>query len=676
MASRCSRSTHRATRAKVILLMPRNACLQLVLLLGLVPATLPAQSDPKQLQPILAKAIIEPGVVEHQIKTYMAARIPALPSPRTPEEWTAEAERIRRHVLEDVVFHGWPGDWIHSGLRWEEAGAIEGGRGYRMRKLRYEIVPGLWASAILYEPAHLSGKVPAILNLNGHVGAAGKAVEYKQKRCINYALRGMLALNAEWIGCGELAQLGNGHDFGAQLDLVGANAAGLFYLVMRKGLDYLEQHPNADRARLGVTGLSGGGWQTIVLSALDPRVAVAVPVAGYGSLASNIVHPRDTSQIEEDATDLRAGQDYTHLTAMRAPRPTYLIYNAEDNCCFRAPMVKDDLYGAVKPFFALYGKPEALAWHENLDPGTHNYQLENRLQSYRFFADHFRLPAPDGEIQVGGEIKSGAELRVGLPPDNLTMLDLARRFAAGIRRQALPSAEARVRLKSVVRYRPVSVTRAWMVDSTKNHEVETRTYEIGFSDGLGAAAVWAKPIHAPSEAPVTVVLNDRGKEAVAAEVSGRLNRGEQVLALDVLFTGDARPRKPSPTDYALLLASMGDRPIGMEAAQLLAVVHWLLVRSGVPRARLEATGMRSQLAALISAAIEPELFSEISVREGMRSLGYLLDLPVRYRSAPDLFCLDLYKEFDVDLLASLAVPLRVTQGYGPSSAARPEPLQR
>jgi hypothetical protein len=99
--------------------------------------------------------------------------------------------------------------------------------------------------------------------------------------------QGMMSLNAEWIGTGELAQKGNGHEFGAQLDLVGANALGLFYLVMRKGLNYLDQHPNADRSRLGVTGLSGGGWQTIVLSALDPRVAVAVPVAGYGSLQSN-----------------------------------------------------------------------------------------------------------------------------------------------------------------------------------------------------------------------------------------------------------------------------------------------------------------------------------------------------------------------------------------------------
>ena len=70
---------------------------------------------------------------------------------------------------------------------------------------------------------------------------------------------------------------------------------GLFYLAMRKGLDYLYQHPNVDRARIGVTGLSGGGWQTIVLSALDERVRLAVPVAGYSSLVSRIERDRAMS---------------------------------------------------------------------------------------------------------------------------------------------------------------------------------------------------------------------------------------------------------------------------------------------------------------------------------------------------------------------------------------------
>ena len=83
---------------------------------------------------------------------------------------------------------------------------------------------------------------------------------------------------------GELNQKENEHWFGAHMDLVGVHELGLFYLAMRRGLDYLDEHANVDRSRLGVTGLSGGGWQTIVLSSLDERVAAAAPVAGFSSI--------------------------------------------------------------------------------------------------------------------------------------------------------------------------------------------------------------------------------------------------------------------------------------------------------------------------------------------------------------------------------------------------------
>ena len=116
-----------------------------------------------------------------------------------------------------------------AGPKFEEVGVIETGSGYRIRKLRYEIVPGFDSAALLYEPEHMSGKIPAILNVNGHVGPPGKAVEYKQKRCINYAKHGILALNLEWFSFGELDKKGNEHWFGAHLDLVGANELGIFY---------------------------------------------------------------------------------------------------------------------------------------------------------------------------------------------------------------------------------------------------------------------------------------------------------------------------------------------------------------------------------------------------------------------------------------------------------------
>ena len=88
---------------------------------------------------------------------------------------------------------------------------------------------------------------------------------------------------------------------------------------------------------MAVTGLSGGGWQTILLSSLDARVKLAMPVAGYSSFVTRTQFPEmDLGDSEQTPVDLGQYADYTHLTAMLAPNPVQLTHNARDNCCFRA----------------------------------------------------------------------------------------------------------------------------------------------------------------------------------------------------------------------------------------------------------------------------------------------------------------------------------------------------
>ena len=242
-----------------------------------------AQTIPAQLPGILTSPLQSRKVVTYQLQEYLLKRVPPLPDPRTAQQWTTEADQIRQHLLENVVYYGWPKEWIEAPPKFEDLGTIPSGKGYRVRKLRYEIVPGFYSTALLYEPENMKGRVPAVLDVMGHYLPEGKSMEFEQKLCINQALRGMIALNLEWLDTGELNSDGNYHMFEPDLDLVGANGVGLFYLAMRRGIDYLSENANVDPNRIGMTGLSGGGWQTIVLSSLDPRVKVAIPVAGYSS---------------------------------------------------------------------------------------------------------------------------------------------------------------------------------------------------------------------------------------------------------------------------------------------------------------------------------------------------------------------------------------------------------
>ena len=632
-------------------------------LFGTEVVSIYAQVSKPYVEQALAQASRDVPSRQYQLQEFLLKRIPQLPVPATPASWSAEEERIRKHVLDDLVYHGWPRDWIDAAPQFEEMGIIETTHGYRIHKLRFEVVPGFHSTALLYEPTKIVGRVPAILNLLGHE-PDGIGVEYEQKRCINFAKRGIIALDLEFIGFGELANPGNAHDFASQLNLVGSNALGLFYLSMRRGLDYLSGLQQVDTSRIGVTGLSGGGWQTVMLSALDPRVAVAVEVAGIGSRESNLTHPVDTDETEEDAPDLMQQQDYPELIALRAPRPTMEIHNGTDSCCFRAPLVKPYIYDQVKPFFQLYGAPDNLAWSENLYPGTHNYQLENRNQAYRFFSTYFKLPLLDGEIYSDDEIRTPQELSIGVPADNLTFVTLARHLAKQIHhespstdseaRQAWTKAE-RQKLESVVRYEPVSIVRALRVDNDRAFDFRTLSYRFDFSNELSANGILLREEAAPEDAAATIVLDDKGYKAATNRVTQYLDRGEQVLALDLFFNGDLLPDRGS---WELLTDSSGARPLGLEAAQLVAIARWLHSTTGKP-VQVETVGIRNQVIALTAAAIAPEDFSLVTSANGMKTLSYLIDTPVPFRSAPELFCLDLYRYFDIDTLEALAAPTKI-----------------
>ncbi len=648
--------------------------LALAILIG--SSTLKAQADPDIVRPILTKQLQSPQVVTYQLQKFLEAKVPPLVLPASAEQWTLEAQRIRRHLLDDVVFHGWPQEWVNSPPHFEDLGALPAGEGYRLRKLRYEIVPGFYTTALLYEPADLQGKVPAVLDVMGHF-AAGNKEEFEQKFCINQALKGMMALNLEWINMGDSKTSFNDHDYGAHLDLVGMSGVGLFYLAMRRGLDYLAANPHVDADRLGVTGLSGGGWQTIMLSSLDPRVQVSIPVAGYNNLQGRLERlPEEPGDFEQISTDFLAGQDYSTLTAIRAPRPTLLIYNSEDDCCFRAPLVRPYVFDPAVPFFKLYGKADAFQFYQSTLISAHNYALEDQTQALDFFVKYFNLAVESAPLPVGQFVKSYDDLKGEIPEDNLTILGLARKVAQRLKRPPVPTDSAqltvwsdsqREKLRGIVRYHPVTVSGVMRVTNTLHNQVESVSYRFEMSNGLSATGVWLKAVDTGERAPLTIVINDQGKKGAATEIWNQmpevahcLERGEQVLTLDLLGMGDAAPDQPFDM-MAELLAATGERPLGMESAQLISITRWAQQQRIPSQVRLEGDGIRSQVVSLVASALDPTLFSRVELRGGMRNLGYLLEEPVEFSDAPELFCLDLYKEFDIDRLAVLAKPAEVIQ---------------
>ena len=120
----------------------------------------------------LERRIIDPQLPLKEVEDYSEGRILSHHARREVGRRVGEASRPRAtaETLEKVVFRGEAAAWRDAATKVEWLDTIAGGPGYRIKKLRYEAVPGLWIPALLYEPEGLSGKAPVMLNVNGHDG--------------------------------------------------------------------------------------------------------------------------------------------------------------------------------------------------------------------------------------------------------------------------------------------------------------------------------------------------------------------------------------------------------------------------------------------------------------------------------------------------------------------------
>ncbi|MFA6109977.1 MAG: acetylxylan esterase [Candidatus Latescibacterota bacterium] len=590
---------------------------------------------------------------DRELKAFLKSRLPHWQVPESAAAWPRQAAALRHRVLE-LFFRGHEAGLLDLEPRVEWAGVLETGQGYRIRKLRYEGYPGMWIPALLYEPARLRGRVPVVLNPNGH-HAGGKAMEYKQARCINLAKRGVLALNTEFIGMGEL-RADVEHNRIAHLDLCGLAGIAVFYLAVKRGLDLLLAHPHADRSRVAMTGLSGGGWQTAVLSALDERIGVVIPVAGHSPVWQRVDHPSDIGDVEQIPSDLCTAADFDALTALFAPRPTLLIYNHHDNCCFATGRTRRSVYRPVKPLFELLGVADRLAFHDNLDPGTHNYEADNRSQFYRFLNRHFGLDAPVIDLPWEEELFTEQELRVGLSPENATLLSLSQQALTRIRRERTrrrPSRTpkpARARLAALLHLPDLGPARARQV----RREEERPDFTVRHH--LLSVGGWSLPVTelAPPEARgVEVIVSDGGRAAAGPQVLPALVAGRRVVVADLLGNGELQ----TTWQYHMLLAGTGERPLGLQVAQLLAVVRWCRSRFRARTVHLHAVGQVIPVVGLTAAALEPTAFASLTTEVLMDSLDRLIDWPVPYANAAPLFCFGLLREFDLPDLIELSAPV-------------------
>lgn len=638
----------------------------------LPPAAAAAIPTAAQIGEVLAKPILNPGTPQQEVEAFCEARVLRLPAAdaaerKSPEAWSKYMDLVRKNVLDGVVFQGEAAKWRDEEGKVAWLLSAESHDGYTIKKLRFEAVPGLWVPALLYEPARLDGKAPVFLNVNGHDGA-GKAAGYKQIRCINMAKRGIITLNLEWFGMGQLRAPGFSHYKLNQLDLCGTSGVAPFYLAMKRGLDILLDHEHADPARVGVAGLSGGGWQTIFFSSLDSRVTLANPVAGYSSFLTRIHNHSDLGDSEQTPVDLAATGDYAHLTAMLAPRVALLTYNEKDNCCFAAPHALPPLLEATRPVYKLLGAAENLHDHINYDPGTHNFERDNREALYKVIGQHWfagDATFSPNEIECAGEVRTAEQLAVELPEDNLDFQKLAERLM-----QKLPTAAKadRGQLQSVLR---LPTGKGKLVreagDASQLGATRAVAWKLRIDDEWTVPAV---EFSTGKEAGTTLVLADGGRAAAADEIARLLAAGQRVVAIDPFYLGESKIEKRDFL-FALLVSSVGQRPLGVQVHQLRTIARQFKSESPMASVRIHAIGPRTSLMVLAAAACEEKSIDGVELRGSLGSLKEVIEQRGQVDKTPEQFCFGLLATADIAQMAALVAP-REVKFVEPSQRAQKE----
>src|SRR5580704_7117455 len=271
---------------------------------------------------------------------------------------------------------------------------------YRVEKLVYESRPEEWISANLYIPKSGTAPYPGVLFQMGH-SPNGKAADTYQRCCQGLVQLGFLVLAFDPMGQGERINY-PGPDGRTRLDspdeehtkagmqmlLLGETATGMQTWDAVRSLDVLASHPLVDPKRLASTGQSGGATVTMMLAAIDDRLACAAVSSGNTEnfACANFLPPGSVDDAEQNLLGAGPlGFDRWDLLWPIAPKPLLILTSAKDFFGTYSPNYENnglEEYARLHAAYRVLGKADHL--HRFESPLPHGLSYVMRLETYRW----------------------------------------------------------------------------------------------------------------------------------------------------------------------------------------------------------------------------------------------------------------------------------------------------
>jgi hypothetical protein len=247
--------------------------------------------------------------------------------------------------------------------------------GYTVENVAIETIPGIYVCGSLYKPLNIKGLMPIVLNPDGHFGD-GRYRADCQLRCAMQAKMGAMAFSYDLFAWGESALQFKPEEHRTSF------AQKIQILNGIRILDWLLSQKNVDPKRVGITGGSGGGSQTMLMAAIDDRIKLSVPVVMFSSYHSGGC-PCESGKGVHLCGE---GTNNVEIAAMTAPNPQLILSDGQD----WTQHVPETEFPFLKNIYGFY-KQTAQVENVHFAKEGHDYGISKRLALYAFLAKHFNL---------------------------------------------------------------------------------------------------------------------------------------------------------------------------------------------------------------------------------------------------------------------------------------------